>query len=589
VGQTTQLTATVKSASGQAMAGAPLAWTTANAAVATVSAAGLVTAVGAGSVVVTARSGNASGTVTIVVTGSAPTPAPSGAPSTVALPQAYVNSAMPSTSGAVIAVPANGDLQQAINQAKPGDVIELAQGATYSGNFVLPNKGSSTSWIVIRPAAGTPLPAEGQRMTPALAQAARVPRVVSPNYSPVFATASSAHHYRITGLDVTVASQREAYTLFALGTDGVGGQTTTASVPHDLVLDRLYVHGNATIMLRRCIALNSAATAVVDSYVSDCHQLGGDAQAIVGWNGPGPFKIVNNYLEASTEVVLFGGSDPAIAGLVPSDIEVRHNHLTRPMAWKGQWLVKTIFELKNARRVLVEGNVLEHNWSDAWDGTAMALKSVNQEGSARWSGTTDVTVRRNIIRHAGGGIAIGANPQNAVTDVTPAARFLVEDNLITGINDPDVHGGGKVFVTDGNLADVTIRHNTVVNPSQRFFALVMGPGGARLTRFAFDDNLSAALENWGIMGDGQLGQAAMTMYAPGGSMRGNVFAGNAGVGYPAGNLFLPDVAHVGFLDVAGGDYRLSPASPATGTATDGRSPGADLAATLAATQGAVLP
>jgi hypothetical protein len=391
------------------------------------------------------------------------------------------------------------------------------------------------------------------------------------------------------GLEVTVSSPSDANALISLGTDGPGGQTTLASVPHHLVLDRMYAHGTATGVLRRCIALNSASTAIVDSYLSDCHERGADSQAIMGWNGPGPFKIVNNYLEASTEVVLFGGSDPAIAGLVPSDIEVRHNHLTRPMAWKGQWLVKTIFELKNARRVLVEGNVLEHNWSDAWDGTAMALKSVNQEGSARWSGTTDVTVRRNIIRHAGGGIAIGANPQNAVTDVTPAARFLVEDNLITGINDPDVHGGGKVFVTDGNLADVTIRHNTVVNPSQRFFALVMGPGGARLTRFAFDDNLSAALENWGIMGDGQLGQAAMTMYAPGGSMRGNVFAGNAGVGYPAGNLFLPDVAHVGFLDVAGGDYRLSPASPATGTATDGRSPGADLAATLAATQGAVLP
>ena len=40
---------------------------------------------------------------------------------------------------------------------------------------------------------------------------------------------------------------------------------------------------------------------VVDSYVSDCHALGFDAQAVWGWNGNGPYKITNNYLEATTE------------------------------------------------------------------------------------------------------------------------------------------------------------------------------------------------------------------------------------------------------------------------------------------------
>ena len=42
---------------------------------------------------------------------------------------------------ATIAVPAGGDLQAALNAAQPGDVITLAPGATYTGNFVLPNKG----------------------------------------------------------------------------------------------------------------------------------------------------------------------------------------------------------------------------------------------------------------------------------------------------------------------------------------------------------------------------------------------------------------------------------------------------------------
>ena len=43
---------------------------------------------------------------------------------------------------------------------------------------------------------------------------------------------------------------------------------------------------------RRGIALNSGATAVIDSHLADFKEVGADSQAIAGWNGPGPFKIV---------------------------------------------------------------------------------------------------------------------------------------------------------------------------------------------------------------------------------------------------------------------------------------------------------
>jgi len=38
-----------------------------------------------------------------------------------------------------------------------------------------------------------------------------------------------------------------------------GGQSTLDDVPHDLVLDRIYVHGWPDASLKRGIALNSAA------------------------------------------------------------------------------------------------------------------------------------------------------------------------------------------------------------------------------------------------------------------------------------------------------------------------------------------
>ena len=59
-----------------------------------------------------------------------------------------------------------------------------------------------------------------------------------------------------------------------------------------------------------------------------------DTQAIGGWNGPGPYLIENNYLEAAGENVMFGGADPTIPNLVPSDITLRLNHLIKPRSWQ---------------------------------------------------------------------------------------------------------------------------------------------------------------------------------------------------------------------------------------------------------------
>src|SRR5690606_23447694 len=97
----------------------------------------------------------------------------------------------------------------------------------------------------------------------------------------------------------------------------------------------------------------------------DFMEVGNDSQAIAGWNGPGPFKIVNNYLEGAGENIMFGGATPRIEGLVPADIVIRGNHFHKPLRWRiGDpsyegipWSVKNLFELKNARRVVIDGNI----------------------------------------------------------------------------------------------------------------------------------------------------------------------------------------------------------------------------------------
>ena len=67
LGDTVRLTATVLDANGSAVAGAVVAWSSGDSAVATVNASGLVTAVGSGATTVTAESGGATGTANVTV------------------------------------------------------------------------------------------------------------------------------------------------------------------------------------------------------------------------------------------------------------------------------------------------------------------------------------------------------------------------------------------------------------------------------------------------------------------------------------------------------------------------------------------
>ena len=67
LGETSQLTATVKDQNGATMSGATVTWATSDAAVATVSSTGLVTSVADGTATITATSGSASGTATVTV------------------------------------------------------------------------------------------------------------------------------------------------------------------------------------------------------------------------------------------------------------------------------------------------------------------------------------------------------------------------------------------------------------------------------------------------------------------------------------------------------------------------------------------
>ncbi|MEO5816102.1 MAG: Ig-like domain-containing protein [Gemmatimonadaceae bacterium] len=586
---TAQATATLKDSLGQVLTGRTVTWMSLSPTIATVNATtGVVTAVAPGSSAITATSGAVTGSASIVVTASVVVP-PTGSEVLATLPQVYLNTTMPAApaaGGKVISVAAGGNLQAAINSALPGDVIELANGATFSGNFTLPNKNTaSTNWVVIRPANMSAVPAEGSRMTPSKAAAANLPKVISTSNQGAFNTANGAHHFRLVALEVSVPASIANTGLIRLGTSY---ESTVAQLPHDLVLDRMYIHGTATGTNRRCVSLNGASSAVIDSYISDCHEANGDAQAIAGWSGPGPFKIVNNYLEASGENVMFGGGDPLISGVIPSDIEIRRNHITKPVSWKGgPWTVKNLFEIKNARRVLVDGNILENNWAAAQGGSAINLKSVNQGGTCRWCIASDITFSRNLIKNIGSGFNLTGYDAAATGSPTPMTRVTITGNVITGINSGMFDGDGRAFLINNNPIDLVISHNTAPDPTNMAVTFG-GPISELPTRLVFRDNIVGGGQ-YAVKGPGLSPAATIAMFLSGGGWRGNVMLvapADAG-GFLIGTS-LTTLSAVGFVS-SPLDLHLSASSIFRLKATDGRDPGADVSAVNAAIAGVIVP
>jgi hypothetical protein len=483
------------------------------------------------------------------------------------LPRATVDTAEVRTTGQVIHVPAGGNLQAAIDKARPGDRLTLERGATYRGPFRLPKKDGS-GWIVI---AGTEqrLPAAGQRVNPS--SAPLMAKLVASSGS-VIETEAGAHHYWLIGVEIAPADGVFLRALVQLGTD----ETDAGVVPHHLIVDRCYLHGDAKKGSRRGIALNSRDTAVINSYFANFKEVGADSQAIAGWNGPGPFRIANNYLEAAGENIMFGGADPTIDELVPADIEIVGNHLAKPLGWRigdshfegVEWSVKNLFELKNARRVLVDSNLLEYNWPHAQNGFAILFTVRNQDGRAPWSIVEDVTFTNNLVRHVGAGINVLGHDDIHTSQQT--RRITIRNNLFVDVGGS--WGSGRLFQLLDGTSDVTVDHNT----ADQTDTILAGGDRAPHTRFTFQNNI--ALHNrYGIIGSGTgTGRPSIDRYFPGAVVRRNVLVGGAADRYPADNFFPPSIDQVGFVDPDSRNYRLTSSSPFKRAATDRLDLGADV-------------
>jgi hypothetical protein len=322
------------------------------------------------------------------------------------------------------------------------------------------------------------------------------------------------------------------------------------------------VRGDPVRGQKRGIALNSASTTIRNSYIADIKAVGQESQAIAGWNGPGPYIIENNFLEAAGVNILFGGADPTIPDLVPSDITIRQNLITKNVAWRGTpWTVK---------------NRLENCWTAAQPGYAVLFTVRNSGGRAPWATIEDVTFRSNVVKHAAGGINILGFDSTA--ESRTASGISIENNLFDDV-DHRKWGGNGLFLQIGNgAAKVTVDHNTVVQTGNVITAYGRSRGAfIKIPGFRFTNNV-APHNAYGIFGSSAgYGASAIAAYFPDSVIASNVLAGGPPSRYPAGNFF-PSVAQLkaDFIDGAQGNYRLSPRSAYRRAAKDGTDLGVNI-------------
>jgi len=549
------------------------------------------------------------------------------------LPRVTVPSAMADTPapGSIISVNAGGDLQSALNNARCGDVIELQAGATFTGPFLVPAKNCDINhWIWIRTSApDSALPAEGQRATPCYAGVASLagrPQYSCTNPQNVmakvqmqtigdgpFRIAAGASYYRFIGLEVT----RPA------GTKGPARLMFVKGTADHLVVDRSWLHGAPQDETHDGVNLNGMTNvAIVDSYFNDFHCISKtgaciDSHAVAGGTSntqDGPFKIEDNFLEASGEAVMFGGG---AATLTPTDIEILNNHFWKPWQWmKGNpnfiggadgnpFVVKNHLELKNAVRVLVQANLMENTWGGfSQTGGAILLTPKNQHTQSGANvcplcQVTDVTICYVHVSHGGAGIQMATVLSGDAKDGAPAlagTRWSIHDVVLDDLSTKYV-GGGTVFeIMNGwpknALNTVTINHITgFPDPSSHMMIIGNLAKNAPMYGLVFTNNLTVTgrYPVWNTGG----GEASCAYKDVPITSISNCFAsytfGNNGLiapppeyppsTWPGSNMFPQTIYDVGFVDYNngnGGNYELQAHSPYKNKGTDGKDLGADI-------------
>ena len=512
-------------------------------------------------------------------------------------------------------------------------VLRIRANQAFNGQVVFNKVCTSGNWIILMSDdctsanVCTNLPAQGNRIaaTPATAPVTHMAKITGANVAgqrTILVGQSAggvAYNWIGPGIEITGPADGTTAVSSVIEDDQTvsGAVNTGYDAIHFIVFDRDYVHCAAAEDCTRMYDFGGHNIAVVDSIFSDAHALGGvQTQAVWAAEGYGPYKIVNNYLGASSEPFFSGGSGCTSTNVNQSDIELAGNYLVYDFGSRAATFlnstnagnIRSTIEIKDGNRILIQGNYQ--------DGTAVAGKSANDldygidlklVNSCTWMATSNVTYRFNYVLHPSPAISI-PGAQNAPGTANTFFNFSLHDDLFDDMNATNGLGQTERGIYISTQAtevttNVKIDHITMVasdTPSawgvyDSGVTFPLGSPQIITNSIGWEGlhGIGAFIDGVYNAGTAGLNQA-FSNGAAGYTITGNVWVdstGSAGVTWPAGNNEAVSATAVGFTNYnsgSGGNYLLTSGSAYHNAATDGKDIGVSDYTCLNSMTGAAL-
>jgi len=323
---------------------------------------------------------------------------------------------------AIVSTPAEFD--EALAAAVPGDTIICATSLQYASPLTI-----RASTITIR------------------SEVEGIGRMTADTPAPWFSdqVTLEGHDITLVGLQLTNSRLVDVLVL-----EGAGA-----------VIDRCRILGDPTQGTKRGVNMNAPDVTITRCHVEYCFgpYPGNDTQALFAADSPGPFLIEDNFLSGGSETIMFGGDSPSSDANIPANITIRNNTITKRTEWQTQPVgVKNTFELKCAKRVLIENNQFSQSWGGhGQDGYLLMLTPRNQYGSTPYCTVEDVEIRNNHFACAAAPICMMGDDNNYPSQ--RLSRINIHHNRFEALDPKQYTGSNKMILIQRGPVDVTINAN----------------------------------------------------------------------------------------------------------------------------------
>ena len=425
VGQTVQLTATPKDATGNALSGRVVTWASGNSGVASVSGNGLVTAKAAGSATITATSEGQNGTAAITVT--APPPG-----SCVSVCH-YVDAASGNDANAGTSAAPWRTIQHAADVTNPGDTVIVNDGVYTGGANVVTigRSGTAAGWLVFRAAHLWGAVIDGQ------------------NNSSTTGFEINGNYIRVQGFEVRNTNR--------YGFDAYGGSESAAG-NHDIDVLQNHIHDIGHICTGSVggivgVDAYSDNLTIERNVIHDIGRLGPGEQGCVepngNWqnhdhgvyNGIGDNVVIRNNLfynfTHGFAIQRYNGN-----GAVTNGLTIVNNTFAFPNPWRDSHIIIAT----GVNNLLIANNIFYQPTTAAvWFDTG---------------GLTNVTLSNNL--------SFGAAMSEGLSGMTSAGNLVNVDPGFVSVSGPDFHlqagspaiGAGMTLSSVPNDLDGYLRSGT---------------------------------------------------------------------------------------------------------------------------------